>query len=374
MRNFGCPTTSSRSAIEVRVAAFTKYDREAASTRQRILQYLPHLERAGIKVDVYPLLDDDYVRALASGEAPSRPAIAAAYVRRFRQLLRGPSADLLWVYAELFPWLPAVFERMAFRSGKPLLYDFDDAFFHPYDDHPNPLMRALLAGKLVPLIEGAAAVCAGNRYLGDYAARHNDAMQILPTVVDIEQYRPSTHGKRPLTIGWIGSPSTWQFVRPSLPLLAELCRGRGVRFLAVGAGAAAESDRFDGMILGPWSEAGEIASVQAMDIGIMPLPDVPWARGKSGYKLIQYMACGLPVVASPVGVNSEIVADGTTGFLVRHLGQWREALNRLIDDAELRRTMGQAGRAEAAARYSLQVHAPRLVEIMRRAAQGQVRT
>jgi glycosyltransferase involved in cell wall biosynthesis len=357
----------------VRVAAFTKYDREAASTRQRVLQYLPHLERAGIRVDVHPLLDDAYVRSLASGEAPSRSAIAAAYMRRLRHLLRGESADLIWVYAELFPWLPASFERLAFRSGRPLLYDFDDAFFQPYDDHRSPLIRALLGNKLVPLIEGAAAVCAGNPYLGDYARRHNPASHILPTVVDIEQYRPAAPAERPLTIGWIGSPSTWQFVRPYLPLIAGVCRDRGARFLAVGAGTAAEADRFDGMTLEAWSEAGEIASVQAMDIGIMPLPDAPWARGKCGYKLIQYMACGLPVVASPVGVNADIVAHGTSGYLASDPGQWRQSLNALIDDPELRQRMGEAGRERVVEDYSLQSHAPRLVEIMRQAVAAPAR-
>jgi len=361
---------SSRSVPDLRVAAFTKYDREAASTRQRVLQYLPHLDRAGIKVDVYPLLDDAYVRSLASGEAPSRPAVAAAYARRLRHLLRGETADLLWVYAELFPWLPARFERLAFRAGKPLLYDYDDAFFHAYDDHPNRAVRRLLGGKLAPLMRGAAAVCAGNPYLADYAARHNQATHVLPTVVDTDRYCPAgNRGERPLTIGWIGSPSTWHYVKPLLPLLADLARERRVRFLAVGAGAAAAADGFDGMALEPWSEAGEIASVQAMDIGIMPLPDAPWARGKCGYKLIQYMACGLPVVASPVGVNTQIVADGP-GFLASDLEQWRRALDRLIDDSELRRRMGEAGRARAVEDYSLKAHAPRLVEIMRRAAGG----
>jgi len=358
----------------MRVAAFTKYDREAASTRQRVLQYLPHLEAAGIRVDVHPLLDDAYVRSLASGEGFSKAAIGAAYARRLRHLLRGESADLLWVYAELFPWLPAGFERLAFRSSKPLLYDFDDAFFHPYDDHRSPIVRRLLGGKLIPLIEGAAAVCAGNPYLRDYAARHNAETHVLPTVVDIDLYRPAARsGDRPLTIGWIGSPSTWRFVQPLLPLLAGLAREHRIRFVAVGAGAAAEADRFDGMTLEPWSEASEIARVQAMDIGIMPLPAEPWARGKSGYKLVQYMACGLPVVASPVGVNAQIVDDGTTGLLAADPGQWRAALERLIGDGALRQRMGAAGRARAVAEYSLQVHAPRLVEIMRRAAAGQAR-
>ena len=350
----------------MRIIAFTKYDREAASTRQRLLQYLPDLARAGIEVDVHPLLDDDYVRALASGVPASKAAIAAAYARRLLQLLGPQSADLIWIYAELFPWFPAAAERLAFRSGKPVIYDFDDAFFHPYDDHSNPLVARALGAKLKPLIRGAAAVCAGNAYLKDYADRAGGRSIVLPTVVDIRSYvPPRARANRPLTIGWIGSPTTWQFVRPFLPLLAQLCRTRGVAFAAVGAGVAAEADRFDGLVLTPWSEAGEIAAVQAMDIGIMPLPDQPWARGKSGYKLVQYMACGLPVVASPVGVNATIVEDGVSGFQASTFAQWHAALTGLIDDPERRAAMGKAGRDRMVADYSLQAHAPRLIEVLR---------
>lgn len=352
----------------MRVNAFTKYDREAASTRQRVLQYLPHLAAAGIEVEIHPLLDDAYVRALASGTSASKTSIIAAYARRLKQLLSLKGADLVWVYAELFPWLPASFERLAFRSGTPLIYDFDDAFFHPYDDHANPLVRRALAGKLKPLIRGAAEVCAGNGYLKDYADGVGASAIVLPTVVDINRYVPATtRPKRPLTIGWIGSPTTWSFVRPLLPLLADLCRTHEVAFTAVGAGAAAEDDRFDGLTFVPWSEASEITSVQAMDIGIMPLPDEPWARGKSGYKLVQYMACGLPVVASPVGVNSGIVKEGISGLLATSETEWRAALLRIIDDLALRAAMGRAGRERAVASYSLQSQAPRLIEAMRSA-------
>lgn len=353
----------------IKVAAFTKYDREAASTRQRLLQYLPHLAAAGIEVDVYPLLDDAYVRALAMGKSPSRSRIAAAYVRRLRQLRALESVDLIWVYAELFPWLPAAFEKLAFGPGKPLVYDFDDAFFERYAGHSNALVRGALGEKLRPLIGGAAAVCAGNAYLKDYANRVGGKAIVLPTVVDTDRYvRVATRPDRPLTIGWIGSPSTWHYVRPLLPLLAELCRGGGVRFSVVGAWAGAEAERFDGMDLQPWSEDSEIAAVQAMDIGIMPLPDEPWTRGKSGYKLVQYMACGLPVVASPVGANAAIVVDGETGLLAADLAQWSAALNRLIADPALRIAMGQAGRDRAVEHYSLSVHAPRLIQVMQDAA------
>jgi glycosyltransferase involved in cell wall biosynthesis len=170
-----------------------------------------------------------------------------------------------------------------------------------------------------------------------------------------------------VTIGWIGSPSTWPNVLPLLPLLTELARSHGVRVRVVGAGQAAARDRFDGLDLVDWSEAGEVGDVQAMDIGIMPLADQPFERGKSGYKLVQYLACGLPVVASPVGVNCEIVREDV-GFLATTEDEWRAALTTLIADAELRRRLGSAGRAKAESAYSLASQTPRLVEVLRSAA------
>jgi glycosyltransferase involved in cell wall biosynthesis len=150
-----------------------------------------------------------------------------------------------------------------------------------------------------------------------------------------------------------------------MPLLRDLCDGTEVRFLAVGAGVGAGQDQFGGMELRDWSEDSEVASVQDMDIGIMPMLDEPWAHGKSGYKLIQYMACGLPVVATPVGVNATIVSEGTDGLLARSADEWRSALNRLVSDVGMRRTMGTAGRRRVVEGYSLQSQAPRLIELFR---------
>lgn len=350
----------------IKVAAFTKYDREAASTRQRLLQYLPAFERAGIEIDYHPLLGNDYVRSLADGYAVSRASIAAAYVRRLRQLSSARSADLLWVYAELFPWLPARFEQLAFRSGRPVIYDWDDAFFVPYDEARRRLVRRALGGKLQPLLRGAAACTSGNAYLASYARRFCERTLIVPTVVDTDSYRPIEEPPpRKLTIGWIGSPTTWANVRPLLPTLRSITQRFDLRFRVVGAGRQAAADRFDGMNLLEWSEASEVADVQAMDIGIMPLTDAPFERGKSGYKLIQYMACGLPVIASPVGVNSEIVVDGENGFLARDPTEWEARLVQLASDADLRRRMGEAGRSRAVERYSLASQAPRLIELFR---------
>lgn len=353
----------------MRVVAFTKYGAQAASTRQRLLQYLPALREAGIDVEWHPLLGDDYVRGLTRGAKPSRLAIARCYAERMRQIVGARGADVLWIYAELFPYLPAAFERLAFAGRVPVVYDFDDAFFHQYDAASRPLVRRLLAGKLEPLLRGAVVCACGNAYLRDYADRFCDKAVILPTVVDTDAYLPAPPRRdAPLSIGWIGTPSTWAYVRLMLPTLAELARERGVRVRVVGAGASAARDRFDGLDLVPWQEETEIAEVQRMDIGIMPLPDQSWARGKSGYKLIQYMACGLPVVASPVGVNAEIVVEGETGFLARTPAQWRHALVALLDDAALRRRMGTNGRQRTEAHYSLKHCAPRMVELFRAAA------
>src|SRR5947208_3402772 len=127
----------------MKVAAFLKYDARAASTRQRLLQYAPLLEAAGVHIRYKCLLSDNYVQNLSSGKSPSKSEILRSYLARIGQLLAKPDFDLIWVYAELFPYLPAAFERLALRSRKPIIYDFDDAFFHQYDRHPNALIRSL---------------------------------------------------------------------------------------------------------------------------------------------------------------------------------------------------------------------------------------
>ena len=355
----------------MRITAFTRYGSDAASTRQRLLQYLPALATGGIEVECHPLLDDRHVRALANGRRSSRWEIAKAYLRRLEGLAGwAQGADLIWVYAELFPYLPAGFETRVFASGKPVIYDFDDAFFLKYELSPNPLVRASLGRKLEPLLTGAAACLCGNDYLQTYAAQFCSNSVYLPTVVDTATYLPAPVARNDteIVVGWIGSPSTWRYVVPALPVLRQLAVTHGIRVRIIGAGPAARTEAFARMDLIEWTRASEVADIQAMDVGIMPVIDEPWALGKCGYKLIQYMGCGLPVVASPVGVATRIIDHGVNGFLATSPAEWAAALTGLIENVALRRAMGQAGRAIVERDYSLATHAPRLTQVLKAAA------
>jgi glycosyltransferase involved in cell wall biosynthesis len=226
----------------------------------------------------------------------------------------------------------------------------------------------MLGGKLAPLLRGAALCLCGNRYLQDYAARYCANTMIMPTVVDTGIYRPAeSRGNRPVTIGWIGSPTTWPYVQAVLPVLERVAERHGARIRIVGAGAVATSESALVDFV-EWDEAAEVSEVQAMDIGVMPLPDEDWARGKCGYKLIQYMACGLPVVASPVGVNSEIVTEGVNGLLARTDAEWESALTALIADPARAKAMGEAGRSRVVVDYSLATHGPRFAAAIKSVA------
>lgn len=349
----------------MRMLALTKYGRLAASTRQRLMQYEPALARDGVTIEYAPLFGDDYVQGLAVGRRAGLMGVAQSYARRFRTLLTARDMDLVWLHYEAFPFLPAGFERLVARLNRPVILDFDDAIFHNYDDHPRSAVRRLLGRKLATTIRLADTVTVGNAYLQGYAEQFNADVHVLPTVVDTSIYRPAQpRSSGPLVVGWIGSPSTWRYVEPILPEVLQQCAAAGAIFRAVGAGPGAA--RWAGVESVEWSEETEVAAVQSMDIGIMPLPDEQWARGKCGYKLIQYMACGLPVIASPVGVNRQIVRTDVNGFLTTNAATWREALGRLLNSAVLRSDFGTAGRRIAEREYSLTAYAPVLTELVRR--------
>jgi glycosyltransferase involved in cell wall biosynthesis len=347
----------------MRVLLLSRYTRIGASSRLRLYQYLPFLESRGIEVKISPLLGDDYVMGLYGGTVPIRSVIRS-YMTRLGAMLRVKRFDMIWVEKEMLPWLPDWFEFGLLPGGISIVVDYDDADFHRYDQHRSFCILTLLVKKIDTVMRKANLVIVGNDYLGNRARQAGARrVELLPTVVDVSKYAmvPSVPD-RPITIGWIGSPSTARHLNYIAPVLREMVESCCARIVAVGLNAG-QLQGFP-IEVKRWSEQSEISDIQQFDIGIMPLPDEPFERGKCGYKLIQYMACGKPVVASPVGVNSVIVREGIEGLLPRDLSQWGEALRTLCDDPSLRKRLGAAGRKRVEAEYSLQVTAPRLEEML----------
>jgi glycosyltransferase involved in cell wall biosynthesis len=277
----------------------------------------------------------------------------------------------LWIEKEALPWWPQWFESALLRRV-PYVLDIDDAVFHNYDQHRLGVVRRLFGRRIDGLMARAALVVGGNDYLARHAKEAGAPwVEVLPTVIDLARYPGapcSIHAADSLPrIVWIGSPSTVRYlelIRESLQALALR-----VPFVLRVMGANVEWPDMNVECV-RWSEATEVTFIAEGSIGVMPLPDSPWERGKCGYKLIQYMACGVPVVASPVGVNPEIVQDGCHGFLAATKKEWAVALERLLTDPKLCNDMGREGRKRVESNYCLQVTGPRMVTLLKQAAQG----
>lgn len=348
----------------MRVLALTKYCSLGASSRVRTLQYLPLLRSLGWEVNVSPFLCDQYIARMYSRRSVWR-FVFAAYWRRLRILLSVSDYDIVWIEKEALPWVMASVERFLLRSARNLVVDYDDAMFHRYDQHSNVAVRSVLGSKIDTVMAAAEVVIVGNKYLEERARLAGaKRVELVPTVIDVERYavKADAHRSEVPVIGWIGSPETVRLIQPMFQVFNEVAASRNVRFLAVGARREQlEGSPFEAIA---WSEAAEVSLLYTFDIGIMPLQDTPWQRGKCGYKLIQYMACSLPVVASPVGVNKEIVRDGENGFLPDNPGDWTKALVALVDNESLRRRMGRQGRRMVVETYTLQHQGPRLAAIL----------
>ena len=347
----------------------SRYSRLGASSRMRTYQYLPWLEAAGISITAAPLFSDGYVQGLQQN-TKNLFEVLRAYAARVNTLLRSRQFDLLWIEKEALPWLPAWLEKTLISGAVPYVLDYDDAVFHYYDQHRHPIVRALLAGKHPALIQRAALVVAGNAYLAEFArAVGAKQVELVPTVIDLERYPLATTHLAKMDgtpcVGWIGQRATAEFLTPYAHLFERLSAAGLARFAAIGIDAQSLGLPMKSIA---WTEQTEAASIAGLSIGIMPLVDAPFERGKCGYKLIQYMACGLPVVASPVGVNCHIVEHGVNGFLADTPEEWEKALRTLLADAGLRQRMGRAGRLKVEQQYCIQATAPTLSQLLLAAA------
>jgi len=313
------------------------------SARYRVLQYLPGLEEHAVHGEV---------------EAPRRRRGKRSRIFRLMK-----SFDVVYVQRKLFqPW-----ESMRIRrKARKLIYDFDDAIMFRDSDRRgfHSWTRKI---KFSTLAKKADALVAGNAYLSETAKLFapDAKTYILPTVVNTKEYPIKEVGQRDLVvIGWLGSRSTIRYLRPMGRILGRIHERYPHTALKVISDGLYKGGRMPVENKG-WSSFDEIEDILSLDIGISPLPDDIWTRGKCGLKLIQYQAAGLPVVASRVGVHPEIIKGGENGFLASTDDEWIEALSRLIEDRELRRKMGRKGRDVVRQKYSLETGLQKLSDILR---------
>jgi len=353
----------------MKVLLLCRYGPLGASSRVRMYQFLPALGAAGIEVTPAPLVDDQLLSHRYAVGRHARATLIARYAARLRRLLDRRAFDVMWIEYELFPWLPVFVDLLFVRRAPPVVLEYDDAVFEKYDGHASPIVRAVLGGKHDRLMARAAAVVAGNEYLAQRARAAGAPIVVtLPSVVDTSLFVPAARpAGTPPIVGWIGSPTTARYLHLVEPVLAALTSAAAGRVTLVGVEPGAQRWSF-ACEERRWRPEHEVADVQGFDVGIMPLPDDPWTRGKCGYKLVQYMACGIPVVASPVGANRAIVRDHIEGFLPDGDAAWTASLGTLLADPARRAEMGAAGRARAVDAYAVHVVAPRLVEVLSAAA------
>ena len=349
------------------------YPLETPSTRYRALQYIPSLREQGIETTFLPFMDSHFLRSFYQPRRKARKALRLMgfAARRAAQVSRARDYDAIFIQREAALFGPPLAERwLAKVAHKPLIFDFDDALHAHFESPVYGRVAALLKNrhKTPHIIEMSHSVIAGNHHLETYAKTLNSRVSVIPTVVDADLVRPAPRdngGK--IVLGWIGTHTTFPYLETLFPTLQTLAKKHSIVLRVVGAGRefslpGVEVDNRQ------WSLQTETSDVQSFDIGLYPITPDEWSLGKSGFKAVQYMATATPVVADPVGATCDVLRDGIEGFLPNSPDAWLEKLELLIEDAALRQTLGEAGRARVEEWYCLQKQAPRLAAIVREAA------
>jgi glycosyltransferase involved in cell wall biosynthesis len=353
-----------------RVLALSPIPEEGAGCRFRIAQYVPYLREQGFDVTISSFYTPDYFRLVYQRGRHAQKAaqfIGLAW-HRFQEMFDVGRYDLVWLYREAIPLGPPLVEWIVAKRGIPIVYDLDDAIFLPNVSAANKAISFLKnPGRVAQVLRMSTRVVVGNEFLAQYARQHSPSVSVIPTAVDTTRFvprepdRPRAEGT--LVIGWIGSPTTFPYLEGLAGVLRQVAANHSFTLKVSGAG---QPVRFPGLNVNevPWSTADEVSLFNTCDIGVYPLTDDEWSKGKCGFKAIQCMACGVPVVAAAVGVNREIIKDGVNGFLASTPSEWIEKLGRLLSDRELRARMAVAGRQTIEDQYSLRVTAPQMATVL----------
>jgi glycosyltransferase involved in cell wall biosynthesis len=330
---------------------------EAPSQRFRFEQYYSALSKAGHEYEIAPFLDDKTWQILykPGHKLAKVMGILGGFMRRKLLMFRVRKFDYVFLHREATPIGPPIFEWfMAKVLGAKIIYDFDDAIWLSNTSEHNKIAAGLKwHHKVDSICKWAYKVSCGNEYLCDHARQFNTNVVLNPTTIDTEHHHnqiKNQHANK-VVIGWTGTHSTVEYLNELVPVLQKLEQELDFEFRVI---SNREPDfALQSMVYVPWQKDTEIADLLQFNFGVMPLTDDKWAKGKCGFKALQYMSLGMPAVVSPVGVNTKIVTEGVDGFLCSTPETWETALRKLITDEALRVQMGAAARQKIEGQFSV---------------------
>ncbi|HTN47117.1 MAG TPA: glycosyltransferase [Flavipsychrobacter sp.] len=341
----------------------------APSQRFRVELYEPLLRDNHVSYDIFPFMDEATWNVIykQTSAVSKISGMLKGYRNRWRSLSRIRRYQFIFIHREAAPLGPPLFEWIIAKVlKKKVVYDFDDAIWIPNTSRVNKMASWFKAfWKVKYICKWSYKVAAGNDYLCRYAKQYNNNVELLPTCVDAVRghYKVRQHYAHKPVLGWTGSHSTLFYLDDIVPVLRELQEEIDFSFLVI-ADKNPELDLKDWQFV-PWNEKTEQEDLLRMDAGIMPLKADAWSEGKCGFKLIQYMALGIPPVASPVGVNKKIVDDGVNGFLCETKEEWKMKLKMLLTDESLRNKFGERGREKIVSEYSIQSQQQRFLSLFK---------
>lgn len=338
------------------------------SQRYRFEQYLNYFKQQGWECELSNYINEkqDYFLYQKGNIWKKARIVCRGFLQRLNDVKRAKQFDIVFIHREVFLLGTTFFERKLKRSGAKLIFDFDDSIWLLDTSAGNQKWKFLKnEHKTANIIRLSDAVIAGNAFLASYARAYNQHVTIIPSTVDTAKYMPSLHDKssETVTIGWSGSPTTVKHFETILPALEQIKEkyGERVRFALMGDGSYHHTKlKINGIA---WNSDTEVNELSNFDIGIMPLPNDEWVKGKCGLKGLCYMALEIPTVLSSVGVNTEIIQDGENGFLAATEAEWVEKLSLLIDSQALRKKLGKAGRKTVVENYSVEANKEKYLHI-----------
>ena len=357
----------------LRVLFLTLYPETMPSSRLRVFQYLPYLKESGIEATVLPALPEPWFSRFyfSNSRWTHLVQFGAEALVGLGRVLQGRNYDVVFIQKGILSTNLRGFDRLLGRSV-PLIFDLDDLMYgRSHTEFRSPLLRwAQDPDQTKKISSRARAVIVGNQFLKEKALRYNPNVFVIPTPVDTDRFapqeKPVRKNSKEIVIGWIGMETTLPYLFPLQEVFLELSRLFSIRLkLVTRTGRLKHPFQGYPVEIVPWSYQTEVREMADFDIGVMPLPQERWSEGKCGLKLLQYMAMGLPSVASATGANRDIVDDGQDGFLASRPQEWIDKLSRLIENPGVGKKMGERARRKAVENYSLEKSSEKLINVLK---------